>query len=155
MACIVVHVSSGQAGRLSLRVLHPHQKQALWRRRHSADAAILGGQDFQRPVWRVVPLADLHQRAGDVADHIVQKAVGLDLRFDIGVARLPPGQEFGQGSGFPILEIGSGDIDGRPHEMANRAVDVKEQEDRLRAEIERGSSLSKVLKLKKWEKVVG
>ena len=43
----------------------------------------------------------------------------------------------------------------KAHEMANRAVDVKEQEDRLRAEIERGSSLSKVLKLKKWEKVVG
>jgi 3-hexulose-6-phosphate synthase/6-phospho-3-hexuloisomerase len=43
----------------------------------------------------------------------------------------------------------------RAHEIANRAVEVKEQEDRLRAEIERGSSLSKVLKLKKWEKVVG
>lgn len=43
----------------------------------------------------------------------------------------------------------------RAQEIANRAVDVKEQEDRLRAEIERGSSLSKVLKLKKWEKVVG
>ncbi len=40
-------------------------------------------------------------------------------------------------------------------ELANRAVDVKEQEDRLREEIKRGSSLSKVLKLKKWEKVVG
>ncbi len=43
----------------------------------------------------------------------------------------------------------------RAQEIANRAVDVKEQEDRLRTEIERGSSLSKVLKLKKWEKVVG
>jgi len=43
----------------------------------------------------------------------------------------------------------------KAHEMANRAVEVKEQEDRLRAEIERGSSLSKVLKLKKWEKIVG
>lgn len=43
----------------------------------------------------------------------------------------------------------------KAHEMANRAVEVKEQEDRLRAEIDRGSSLSKVLKLKKWEKVVG
>ena len=43
----------------------------------------------------------------------------------------------------------------KAQEMANRAVDVKEQEDRLRAEIERGSSLSKVLKLKKWEKTVG
>ncbi|MHB8606210.1 MAG: 3-hexulose-6-phosphate synthase [Thermoplasmatota archaeon] len=40
-------------------------------------------------------------------------------------------------------------------EIANRSVDVKEQEDRLREEIERGSTLSKVLKLKKWEKVVG
>ncbi|MHB8586731.1 MAG: 3-hexulose-6-phosphate synthase [Thermoplasmatota archaeon] len=40
-------------------------------------------------------------------------------------------------------------------ELANRAVDTKEQEDRLREEIERGSTLSKVLKLKKWEKVVG
>jgi len=43
----------------------------------------------------------------------------------------------------------------KAHEIANRAVDIKETEDRLRAEIERGSSLSKVLKLKKWEKVVG
>ncbi|HVL49112.1 MAG TPA: 3-hexulose-6-phosphate synthase [Candidatus Thermoplasmatota archaeon] len=43
----------------------------------------------------------------------------------------------------------------RAQEIANRAVDVKEQEDRLRAEIERGSSLSKVLKLRKWEKIVG
>jgi 3-hexulose-6-phosphate synthase/6-phospho-3-hexuloisomerase len=40
-------------------------------------------------------------------------------------------------------------------EYANRAVDVKEKEDRLREEIERGSTLSKVLKLKKWEKKVG
>jgi 3-hexulose-6-phosphate synthase/6-phospho-3-hexuloisomerase len=40
-------------------------------------------------------------------------------------------------------------------EIANRALDVKEHENRLREEIQRGSSLSKVLKLKKWEKVVG
>lgn len=40
-------------------------------------------------------------------------------------------------------------------ELANRALDVAEHENRLRAEIRRGSSLSKVLKLKKWEKVVG
>ncbi|MBI4392355.1 MAG: orotidine 5'-phosphate decarboxylase [Euryarchaeota archaeon] len=43
----------------------------------------------------------------------------------------------------------------RAQEIANRAVDVKEQEDRLREEIARGSTLSKVLKLKKWEKTVG
>jgi len=43
----------------------------------------------------------------------------------------------------------------RAQEVANRGLDVKEQEDRLRAEIERGGTLSKVLKLKKWEKIVG
>lgn len=41
------------------------------------------------------------------------------------------------------------------HEIANRSVEVKEQEDRLREEIDRGSTLSERLKLKQWEKVVG
>ena len=40
-------------------------------------------------------------------------------------------------------------------EMANRAIDVKEKEDRIREEIRRGSTLAKVLRLKKWDKVVG
>ncbi len=40
-------------------------------------------------------------------------------------------------------------------EIANRALDVLEQENRIREEIKRGSTLSKVLKLKKWEKFVG
>lgn len=40
-------------------------------------------------------------------------------------------------------------------EVANRALDVKEHENRLREEIQRGSNLSKVVRLKKWEKVVG
>ena len=40
-------------------------------------------------------------------------------------------------------------------EIANRGVEVKEQEDRLRSEIEKGDTLSKVLKLKTWEKVIG
>jgi 3-hexulose-6-phosphate synthase/6-phospho-3-hexuloisomerase len=40
-------------------------------------------------------------------------------------------------------------------EMANRAIDVKEKEDRVREEIRRGSTLAKVLRLKKWDKVVG
>jgi 3-hexulose-6-phosphate synthase/6-phospho-3-hexuloisomerase len=37
-------------------------------------------------------------------------------------------------------------------EIANRALDVKERENRIREEIERGGSLGKVLRLKKWEK---
>ncbi|HID25317.1 MAG TPA: bifunctional hexulose-6-phosphate synthase/ribonuclease regulator [Thermoplasmata archaeon] len=43
----------------------------------------------------------------------------------------------------------------RAQEIANRAVDVKEHEDRIREEIKRGGSLGTVLKVKKWEKVVG
>lgn len=38
-------------------------------------------------------------------------------------------------------------------EVANRALDVHERENRLREEIKRGSTLSEVLDLKKWEKV--
>ncbi len=40
-------------------------------------------------------------------------------------------------------------------EIANRAAMVLENENRVREEIKRGSTLSKVLKLKKWEKVIG
>ncbi len=37
-------------------------------------------------------------------------------------------------------------------EIANRAIDVMEREERIREEIKRGSTLSKVISLKKWEK---
>jgi 3-hexulose-6-phosphate synthase/6-phospho-3-hexuloisomerase len=40
-------------------------------------------------------------------------------------------------------------------EIANRALDVKEQENRIREEIQGGGSLGSVLKLKKWEKKAG
>ncbi|MBD3227010.1 MAG: bifunctional hexulose-6-phosphate synthase/ribonuclease regulator [Candidatus Lokiarchaeota archaeon] len=43
----------------------------------------------------------------------------------------------------------------KAQEMANRAIMVHENENRIREEIKRGSTLSKVLKLKKWEKVIG
>ncbi|HEC81268.1 MAG TPA: 3-hexulose-6-phosphate synthase [Thermoplasmatales archaeon] len=43
----------------------------------------------------------------------------------------------------------------RAQEIANRALDVKEHEDRIREEIKRGGSLGTVLRVKKWEKVVG
>jgi 3-hexulose-6-phosphate synthase/6-phospho-3-hexuloisomerase len=41
----------------------------------------------------------------------------------------------------------------RAVEIANRAVNVFETENRLREEIKRGSTLSKQLELEKWEKV--
>ena len=40
-------------------------------------------------------------------------------------------------------------------EIANRALDVKEQENRIREEINRGSSLGAVANVKKWEKKIG
>jgi 3-hexulose-6-phosphate synthase/6-phospho-3-hexuloisomerase len=40
-------------------------------------------------------------------------------------------------------------------EIANRALDVKEQENRIREEIKQGGSLGNVLKVKKWEKKIG
>jgi 3-hexulose-6-phosphate synthase/6-phospho-3-hexuloisomerase len=38
-------------------------------------------------------------------------------------------------------------------EIANRALDVKEQENRVREEIKQGETLGNILKLKKWEKI--
>ncbi|MFO8019436.1 MAG: orotidine 5'-phosphate decarboxylase / HUMPS family protein [Promethearchaeia archaeon] len=40
----------------------------------------------------------------------------------------------------------------KSQEMANRAIDVFEKENRIREEIKRGSTLSEVMYLKKWEK---
>lgn len=40
----------------------------------------------------------------------------------------------------------------RAREICNRGLDVHERENRIREEIQRGSTLSKVLKLEKWEK---
>ncbi len=40
-------------------------------------------------------------------------------------------------------------------EIANRALDVKEQENRIREEINKGSSLGRVVQVKKWEKKIG
>ena len=36
-------------------------------------------------------------------------------------------------------------------EMANRAIDVKERENRVREEIQRGSTLGQTAYLKKWD----
>jgi 3-hexulose-6-phosphate synthase/6-phospho-3-hexuloisomerase len=40
-------------------------------------------------------------------------------------------------------------------EIANRALDVKEQENRIREEIKSGGSLGSVVNVKKWEKKIG
>ena len=40
-------------------------------------------------------------------------------------------------------------------EIANRALNVKELENRIREEIKKGGSLGTVVKVKKWEKKIG
>ena len=40
-------------------------------------------------------------------------------------------------------------------EIANRALDVKEHENRIREEIKKGGSLGTIVKVKKWEKKIG
>lgn len=40
-------------------------------------------------------------------------------------------------------------------ELANRALDVKEHENRIRQEIKQGKTLNTVIDVKKWEKVIG
>jgi len=40
-------------------------------------------------------------------------------------------------------------------EISNRALDIFEKENRIREEIRRGSTLSKVMEIKRWEKVKG
>ncbi|MEM0493435.1 MAG: 3-hexulose-6-phosphate synthase [Candidatus Thermoplasmatota archaeon] len=40
-------------------------------------------------------------------------------------------------------------------EIVNRALDIKEQENRIREEIKEGGSLGDVLKLRRWEKIIG
>jgi len=53
----------------------------------------------------------------------------------------------GDEDGVVVIPMGKG------IEIANRAMDVKEKEERLEEEIKQNSTLSSVLNLKKWEKM--
>src|SRR5262245_24108879 len=65
-----------------LRVPHTDQEQPLRRRRDGAGAAAAGRQDSARPALGPGPPADFVKRADDGPDHVVEKAVGLDLTSD-------------------------------------------------------------------------
>src|SRR5439155_9568883 len=62
---------------------HPHQEQPLRRGGRAGLAAVLGVQDFRDAGFGDVPAADVDQRAGDRADHVVQEAVSLDVDPDV------------------------------------------------------------------------
>jgi len=110
--------------------------------------------------------------AGVVADGAVRDTPDIrELKFPVFTKLIMP--TAGEPKGFgeinvPIKVAGVrihpgdwavGDDDGviiipkaRAAEFANRAMDVLEKENRLRGEIQRGSTLSQVAYLEKWEK---
>jgi len=53
----------------------------------------------------------------------------------------------------PMRGAGSDELVDAEPEIANRALDVLEHENRVREEIQRGSTLSRVQKLERWERV--
>ncbi|RJQ43218.1 MAG: bifunctional hexulose-6-phosphate synthase/ribonuclease regulator [Gaiellales bacterium] len=71
----------------------------------------------------------------------------LDVPVNIARARIHPGDWIvGDDDGLVVIPRSSA------AEVANRAMDVLERENRLRREIEDGSTLSEVAYLRKWEK---
>ena len=74
----------------------------------------------------------------------------INIEIDCGGQKIRPGDWIiGDDNGIIVIPKE------KAQEMANRAIMVHENENRIREEIKRGSTLSKVLKLKKWEKVLG
>jgi len=72
----------------------------------------------------------------------------IGVEVTVGGQRIRPGDWIvGDLSGLVVLPRE------RAAEIANRALDVLEHEDRVREEIRRGSTLSKVQRLERWEKV--
>jgi 3-hexulose-6-phosphate synthase/6-phospho-3-hexuloisomerase len=74
----------------------------------------------------------------------------INVEITCGDVKVRPGDYIiGDDNGVVVVPKESG------VEVANRSIDVREKENRMREEIKRGSTLSKVQKLKHWEKVVG
>lgn len=74
----------------------------------------------------------------------------INIEIECGGIKVAPGDwVIGDDNGVIVIPKA------QAQEMANRAMDVLERENRIREEIKRGSTLSKVLQLKKWEKIVG
>ncbi len=75
--CLVIGAWS-----LAASVLHGHQKQSLRRRGVACFAAIARQEHFGRPRIGLLPPSDFHERADDVAHHVVEETVGFDFNFN-------------------------------------------------------------------------
>ncbi len=95
-------------------------------------------RELRFPVWTrlIMPTAGEPKGFGEI-----------NVPIKIGGVRIHPGDwAVGDDDGVVILPKA------RAAEFANRAMDVLEKENRLRGEINRGSTLSQVAYLEKWEK---
>lgn len=95
-------------------------------------------RQLQFPVWSrlVMPTAGEPKGFGEI-----------NVPIKISGVRIYPGDwAVGDDDGVVIIPKA------RASELANRAMDVLEKENRLRGEIDRGSTLSQVAYLEKWEK---
>ena len=106
------------------------------------DGAVRDVQDIRAlafPVWAREFVPD----AGEPKGH---GEIGVEV--EVGGVRVRTGDwVVGDESGLVVIE------QERVVEVANRALGVLENENRLRVEIRRGSTLSSVLELEKWERV--
>lgn len=131
----------------------------------------------EKAVWGELATWSCIQKGvnGVVIDGAVRDVdVIRDLKFPVFARTVNPTAGDPKGFGEVNVEIVCGGVKVRPGdwivaddngvivvpkedavEIANRAKDVFEKEQRIRVEIKRGSTLSQVLKLKKWEKIVG
>src|SRR5262245_23927354 len=81
-------------------IVNAYQKQPLRRGGHSGLGAVAEGEDFGGPVRRLLTFADLDQGADDVADHVIEEAVGFNFDDD-------PVGEFGRAALNQQVEDGA------------------------------------------------
>jgi len=138
---------------------------------------VVEAQGCDRAVWgELATYSAVGRRLGGVViDGAVRDVeVIRQLSFPVFAREITPTAGDPKGFGETGVEITCGGVKVRPGdwivgddngvvvipremavEIANRAEDVREKEERIRAEIRAGSTLSEVLKIKKWEKVLG
>jgi 3-hexulose-6-phosphate synthase/6-phospho-3-hexuloisomerase len=140
---------------------------------NKGDIIFIDAQDGNTAVWG--ELATWSCKVKGIAGVIVYGAVRdadeiKRANYPIFARRIVPNAGEPKGFGEINVELNIGDVKIRPGdwivgdesgvvvipkeealEIANRAVDVMEHENRIREEIKRGSTLSSVMELEKWE----
>ena len=129
----------GQRLAIAIELLHPSRKRSSW---VVIDGGIRDVQDIRElgfPAFatRIVPNAGEPKGLGEIGAEII--CAGQPVRNGDWV--------IGDESGVTVIPKE------RLAEVANRSLDVLEKENRVREEIKRGSTLSKVMEIYKWEKL--